>query len=211
MRLPCGTTYVYENISYWDKEAKKTRHRRKCIGKIDPDTKQIVPTGKKTDVKPDDALRKSEQCRVLTIGSTLLLDKAATKTKLAKVLSLIFPEDYEQILTCAYYLASEGKALCHAEQWSSRNKHPYGKKLPDQRISELLARITPSKQQDFFSRWADLNHDSGYYALDMQVMRPCSMAWRLNFTPIKCWSTQNLRQISKGCTPWETARPLPED
>lgn len=167
VKNPNGTTYVYENISYWDKEAKKTRHRRKCIGKIDPDTKQIVSTGKKTDIKPDDALRKSEQCRVLTIGPTLLLDKAATKTKLAKVLSLIFPEDYEQILTCAYYLASEGKALCHAEQWSSRNKHPYGKKLPDQRISELLARITPSKQQDFFSRWADLNHDSGYYALDI--------------------------------------------
>lgn len=167
VKNPNGTTYVYENISYWDKKEKSTKHRRKCFGKVDLYTKQINPTGRKTDIKPDDALQKSERCRVLTIGPALLLDKAAAQTKLARVLRLIFPEDYEQILMCAYYLASEGKALCHAEQWSSRNRHPYGEKLPDQRVSELLDRITPSKQQDFFSRWADINHDSGYFALDI--------------------------------------------
>ena len=143
VKNPNGTTYVYENISYWDKEEKRTRHRRKCIGKVDPHTKQIVPTGRKTDTKPDDTLQKSEHCRVLTIGPALLLDKAAAQTKLTRVLRLIFPEDYEQILMCAYYLASEGKALCHAEQWSSRNRHPYGEKLSDQRISELLDRYSP--------------------------------------------------------------------
>lgn len=157
VKNPNGTTYVYENISYWNKKEKKTRHRRKCIGKVDPYTKQIIPTGRKTDIKPDDALQKSEHCRVLTIGPALLLDKAAAQTKLVRVLRLIFPEDYEQILMRAYYLASEGKALCHAKQWFSRNRHPYVGKLPDQRISELLNRITPSKQQDFLSRWAGIN------------------------------------------------------
>lgn len=167
VKNPNGTTYVYENISYWDKDEKRTKHRRKCIGKVDPVTKQIIQTGKKTDIKPDGALQKNEHCRVLTIGPALLLDKAAAQTKLDRVLRLIFPEDHEQILMCAYYLASEGKALCHAEQWSSRNRQPYGEKLPDQRISELLGWITPSKQQDFFSMWADINHDSGYFALDI--------------------------------------------
>lgn len=42
-----GTTYVYESESYWDKEKKQPRSRRKLIGKIDEATGEIVPTGKK--------------------------------------------------------------------------------------------------------------------------------------------------------------------
>ena len=39
-----GVTYVYESESYWDKEKKQPRSRRKLIGKIDEETGEIVPT-----------------------------------------------------------------------------------------------------------------------------------------------------------------------
>lgn len=39
-------TYVYESESYWDKEKQQPRNRRKLIGKLDPATGEIVPTGK---------------------------------------------------------------------------------------------------------------------------------------------------------------------
>ncbi len=42
-----GITYVYESESYWDKEKKQPRSRRKLIGKIDEETGEIVPTGGK--------------------------------------------------------------------------------------------------------------------------------------------------------------------
>ena len=41
------TTYVYESESYWDPEKKQSRSRRKVIGKVDPDTGEIIPTGKR--------------------------------------------------------------------------------------------------------------------------------------------------------------------
>ncbi|MGN0138156.1 MAG: hypothetical protein ACI381_06085 [Candidatus Methanomethylophilaceae archaeon] len=41
-----GVTYVYESESYWDKEKQQPRNRRKLIGKIDPKTGEIVPTGR---------------------------------------------------------------------------------------------------------------------------------------------------------------------
>lgn len=41
------TTYVYESENYWDPVKKQGRSRRKCIGKIDPETGEIVPTGKR--------------------------------------------------------------------------------------------------------------------------------------------------------------------
>ena len=39
-----GITYVYESESYWDKEKKQPRNKRKLIGKIDPETGEIIPT-----------------------------------------------------------------------------------------------------------------------------------------------------------------------
>ena len=41
-----GTTYVYESESYWDKEKKQPRSRRKLIGKLDGETGEVIPTGK---------------------------------------------------------------------------------------------------------------------------------------------------------------------
>lgn len=42
-----GITYVYESESYWDKEKKQPRSRRKLIGKLDDETGEIIPTGRK--------------------------------------------------------------------------------------------------------------------------------------------------------------------
>ena len=41
------TIYVYESVSYWDKEKKQPRSHRKLIGKRDPVTGEIIPTGKR--------------------------------------------------------------------------------------------------------------------------------------------------------------------
>jgi len=41
-----GVTYVYESESYWDREKKQPRNRRTLIGKLDPETGEIVPTGR---------------------------------------------------------------------------------------------------------------------------------------------------------------------
>lgn len=39
-----GITYAYESISYWDKEKKQPRNKRRLIGRVDPTTGEIVPT-----------------------------------------------------------------------------------------------------------------------------------------------------------------------
>lgn len=39
------TTYVYESTSYWDAEKKQSRSKRKLLGKLDPVTGEIIPTG----------------------------------------------------------------------------------------------------------------------------------------------------------------------
>ena len=41
-------TYVYESESYWDKDLKQPRSHRRLIGRMDPLTGEIVPTGRKS-------------------------------------------------------------------------------------------------------------------------------------------------------------------
>ncbi len=39
-----GITYAYESVSYWDKETKMPRCKRRLIGRVDPETGEIRPT-----------------------------------------------------------------------------------------------------------------------------------------------------------------------
>jgi hypothetical protein len=39
-----GTVYVYESTGYWDKEKQQARNRRICLGKLDPETGEIIPS-----------------------------------------------------------------------------------------------------------------------------------------------------------------------
>ena len=39
-----GITYVYDSKSYYDKEKKCSRAKRTLIGKLDPETSEIIPT-----------------------------------------------------------------------------------------------------------------------------------------------------------------------
>ena len=63
------TTYVYNSVSYWDKEKQQPRSKRKLIGKIDPKTGDVVPTagrGRKTKA----AFSKTEEHTVQNTGDS---------------------------------------------------------------------------------------------------------------------------------------------
>ena len=39
-----GITYAYESRAWWDKEKKQSRSKRTLIGRVDPETGEVVPT-----------------------------------------------------------------------------------------------------------------------------------------------------------------------
>lgn len=50
-----GTKYAYESIPYWDKEKHAPRSKRKYLGKVDPETGEIIAKktrSKKTETGP---------------------------------------------------------------------------------------------------------------------------------------------------------------
>ena len=154
-----GTTYVYLNESFWDRDARKTRHKRKCVGKLDPATLEIVPTSRaragSQDLGPEalPAAYAQASCRARILGPSLLLDKAARETGLLEDLKEVFRAgDALKILSCAYFLASENKPLRFIEQWSCGSMHPWQEALPVEAVRGLLGKITPALCEKFFQR-----------------------------------------------------------
>jgi len=83
------TTYVYESESYWVPELGQSRSRRKCIGKIDPATGEIVPCGKRGPKKrqPDETVAQvdsEEHNRLQTKYEQALAETTQLRLKLSE-------------------------------------------------------------------------------------------------------------------------------
>lgn len=73
------TTYVYESSSYWDADKRQSRSKRKLLGKLDPETGEVIPTGSRGRKRKEtpavsgnptdtEAREKAERIRELTIA-----------------------------------------------------------------------------------------------------------------------------------------------
>ncbi len=164
-----GITYAYESISYWDKEKKQSRAKRKLIGRVNDDG-EIVPTdgrGRK-DKKPkyEQSIDKPATARSF-YGATYLLDSIGKKLGLTKDLQECFGDRYKQILSIAYYLILEDSTpLYRFEKWSILHKHPFDKNISSQMSSNLFASITEESKHTFFKEWAKHKDKDEFWAYD---------------------------------------------
>ncbi|MBR3024996.1 MAG: hypothetical protein IKH71_11135 [Oscillospiraceae bacterium] len=55
-----GITYAYESVAYWDPEKKMSRAKRKLIGRINPETGEIIPTDGRNRRKKDETEKGEE-------------------------------------------------------------------------------------------------------------------------------------------------------
>lgn len=108
----------HKDDTYSMYKSRSCKHYRKSIGHLDPDTGEIVPNYRKGDKQMKTSSgTMADHCMVASTGIGKLLDKAVSDIKLDAPLKAVFPDDWERILTCAYYLVSEGGTLAHVEKW----------------------------------------------------------------------------------------------
>ena len=118
------TTYVYESTSYWDEEKKQSRSKRRVIGKLDPVTGEIIPTGKRgrknkdpqdTAVTPDKSATASfsdDKVRELSAELSVCRERIAElekeNKKLRSILSQLGKHASECMDLCALF-TEEGR------------------------------------------------------------------------------------------------------
>lgn len=166
-----GVVYAYESISHWDKEKQQSRAKRVCIGRVDPETKKIIPTRKKTTSAVIEKTKRDSVPAKLPsrcfYGATYLFNQIGTDTSVTEDLKKCFPDNYLQILSIAYYLILEDRnPLSRFPRWAAIHHHPHGDVISSQRSSELFASITEDARQRFFNLQGKRRVDSEYLAYD---------------------------------------------
>lgn len=161
-----GVTYVYEAVSVWNKEKKQSRNKQVCIGKLDPETGDFIPSKR---LAPQQAIPRDPAVTASTaiVGPSFVLDTITERLGLGKLLKSCFPREHRQILTMAYYLTSQGGPLSHCEAWCKSHEHPFGAPLTSQRISEVLRSITIDGKQTFLTRWMNKMLEDDYLCYDI--------------------------------------------
>jgi hypothetical protein len=184
-----GVTYVYESVGYWDKEKKQARNRRKCIGKLDPLTGEIIPSHKIELADLASEARKRGPRPTLEskrrfYGATYLFDAIGEKLGVTRDLQQCFPEIHQQILSMAYYLVLEDRnPMSRFPKWALTHVHPFGKELPSQRSSETLGLISEAAKLQFFRAQGQRRVEKEFLAYDT--------------TSISSYST-SLKQVKYG-------------
>ncbi len=161
-----GRRYACLDVAYWDPERKKPTHRRKVIGYYDEED-NLIETGSEGDTRPRTQPKPEAYARTYEVGRNLLYSSIAERIGLAEVVRRVFGEAAPMVLTCAFYMACHEGALCHCEQWSAGSDTPYGDRLGDQRISELLLRIDEDRRARFMRMWVEMLGEDDNYALDI--------------------------------------------
>ena len=160
-----GVTYVYECVSFWDKSKKKPASKRTCIGKLDPITGELIPS--KRFGSSVESIQTDQTATVKSVGAVQLLEDICHKLEMDKIIKETFPENWELILSLAYFQAMEKKPLSKVEHWTEVHTHPYGQFIDHRRVSELLPLLTEDKQLAFFKKWAKLRMQEECLAYDI--------------------------------------------
>jgi hypothetical protein len=79
-----------------------------------------------------------------------VFDATAERVRLKSLLKSAYTDLHQELLTMAFYLATEGGALCHCSSWAKSNAPERASALTSQRIRELLTSISNEKKADLF-------------------------------------------------------------
>jgi len=159
--------YFYEVESYWDKSKKQPRQKRTFLGKKDPITGELISTHKGYSS--------------LDYGNTYFLYEMAKQLNLHILLEQIFPDIWQELLTCVFFEISEKKALYLCKPWIECTHNIAERELSSQRISELLHDLGQQEEArfKFLKAWA-LQHDANEYIV-FDITSFSSYAKKLDF------------------------------
>ena len=148
------TTYLYEDIAYWDPELKQGRHKRKGIGKLDAKGNPVYNEYYRTRMKQtDEAQTERVVSKTTLLGENLILDTMIAASGLKQVLSkTIGKEKAELSLQLVRYIICEGKPFYYAEEWLNARGFD-GSALCSQRITDFFRSLGKDVQNTFYVGW----------------------------------------------------------
>jgi len=193
-------TYAYEVKSYWDREKKSPRQKRKYLGKVDPETGKIV------------RFRYSKPIGALDYGEVEFVSQCFSATGLEDILTSVYGEDIAQMLKIlSISRVVNPVPMKRVGRWYDRTYlRDSNIVLSSQNISNVLAGLgkDDTSLQKFFDDWIGETNGGPNLFYDITSMEGQS---KLNEMMEYGYSRSNvnLPQINLGVVMnYETSLPL---
>jgi transposase len=143
--------YIYEVTSFWDSNSKKSKQKRKYVGKLTPEGEIIMPKKSMKIIEIQD------------FGNVYLLQQISETTGLCDILRTVFPDEAKDIINIAIFLLIA--QTNNYKTWSKRNN------IESQlsyvyHIEDFFKKIANSEDKidKFFRLWsAKQNHSQCVY------------------------------------------------
>ena len=155
-KKPNGTTYVYRQESYWDKEKRYSTSKQVCIGKLGDDG-EIIYNKRFAEPEARKALEHGEQiAESVLCGQSMVLKKACDEVGVERVLKRCFDKKRaDELLSCAWAVTAGNGAMYLAGAWMEDNDCPAHSAPPSSAdLSRLLASVSQSEIEHFLGQWA---------------------------------------------------------
>ena len=166
-----GTTYVYSvEKSYWDKEKKSPRNKQVCLGKLDTESGEIIPSKRRGKVVERASSAPNVTATSKIAGPSLILEQITKKHDIDRLLKKCFGDKWEVMLSLVYFIAHKGVALSRSEPGSTACLHPFGKAIASQRVSEILQDISENEKLRFMALWIEHELEEDYFCYDITTV-----------------------------------------
>ena len=193
-------TYAYEVKSYWDREKKSPRQKRKYLGKVDPETGKIV------------RFRYSKPIGALDYGDVEFVSQCFNATGLEDILISVYGEDIAQMLKIlSISRVVNPVPMKRVGRWYDRTYlRDSNIVLSSQNISNVLAGLgkDDTSLQRFFAEWigeTNWNLNLFYDITSMEGQSKLNEMMEYGYSR----SNVNLPQINLGVVMnYETSLPL---
>jgi transposase len=162
-----GAVYVYRTIRAYRNDKGKPTSDEVAIGKKDQDSGMLIPNANYFDYYPGSKPIHNPPQSSRDYGNSWALLQLSEAIGLTGILVKHFPSYWQELLTCAIYMACEGNVMMYVDDWCDLTDTPYGTVSDSKRSSELFASISRESRMRFFKSWISLRSEQEYLAYDV--------------------------------------------
>lgn len=164
-----NTVYIYYTVRAYRNANGKPTSDEVAIGKLDDLTGKLIPNKRYYEIfnKEMDNKISNPVTQIKEPGCVYVFDKIAEEINLKSLLQEAFPDDWVDILLCAFYMVCEGNVMMYYEDWCEKIPQAINSSLTSQKISKLFARMSETQRLSFLKKWMAQCLESEYIAYDV--------------------------------------------
>lgn len=157
--------YIYYATAVYRNKKGQPTCDRVSIGRFDEESGMLIPNRNYYEIYLKKPMPST--AGIQSVGSYAAFHGICGKLGLIKLLKRYFPDHWEQMLTAAQYMLSEGNVMYYLKDYVQEHKTAWSDNLDDARVSRMFSQLRQEDMLLFFREWMKIRKQKEYIAYDV--------------------------------------------